>query len=383
MFLRLSVFCFILKYKIDHQKIKKMKYSLSLGKPFGIKISVHWTFLLLILWVVAINVRQDVTLPQILLSVLFIMTLFVCVTLHELGHALAARRYGTETKSITLLPIGGMANIEEMPEKPKEEIIVTLSGLVVNVIIAFLLWGVISLLPGYGFDVEFETITGENFLILLMYVNLFIVVFNLIPAFPMDGGRILRGILSLNMDRIKATKYAMMSGQVFGVLFAIVGLFINPFLFIIGMFVVIGARLEYAQVKYQSLLVNYTAKDILIKDYSVLDAEDPLNKAVDKLLKTQQTGFLVKNGEDVVGILSKDNIIKGLSKHHKEVNVRQVMTTEFERVEASTSLRHIFQTMQKKKMDILPVFENKKLIGVIDMESVQEFIMVKSALHEV
>lgn len=359
-----------------------MNYALTLGKPFGIKISVHWTFLLLILWVVVVNARQDVGITQILTSIFFILTLFVCVTLHELGHALAARRYGIETKSITLLPIGGMANIQEMPKKPKQEIIVTLSGLVVNVIIAFLLLATIYLIPGYNFDASFETITSQNFLILLMYINLFIVAFNLIPAFPMDGGRILRAILSLRYDRIKATKYSMMSGQVFGVVFAIIGVFINPFLFIVGMFVVIGARLEYSQLKFRSFLYDYVAKDILIKDYSVVDPGDALKEAVDLLLKSQKTGFLVKENDEVKGLLFKDDIIKGLSKYHEDVNVRQVMTTDFEPVEASTSLRDIFQIMQQKKMQMLPVFENKRLIGVIDMESIHEFIMIKSAQNQ-
>ena len=183
-----------------------MKYSLNLGRPFGIRIVVHWTFLLLILWVVAVNVRQGGDTAQVVYSVLFIVALFVCVTLHELGHSLAARKYGIETRSITLLPIGGMANIDEMPEKPKQEVVVTLSGLLVNVAIALLLWIVISLAPGLRMDTAFEAINSQNFLVMLMIVNLVIVGFNLIPAFPMDGGRILtkndiiKGLSSLGAE---------------------------------------------------------------------------------------------------------------------------------------------------------------------------------------
>lgn len=359
-----------------------MKYSLSLGKPFGIKIAVHWTFLLLIIWIVAVNVQQGANTAQIIMSILFILALFVCVTLHELGHSLAARRYGIETRSITLLPIGGMANIDDMPEKPKQEIVVTLSGLVVNVVIALLLWAIISIIPGYTFDASFQSITSENFLILLMYVNLFVVAFNLIPAFPMDGGRILRAALSFRFDRIKATKYSMMAGQVFGVIFALIGLFINPFLFVIGLFVVIGARMEYTQVKFSSLLVDHKAQDIVMDDYSSLDQEEPLKNAVDLLLKSAQTGFLVKEGDEVVGILSKNDIISGLSKQGKDAPVKEAMTTGFKHVEAGTPLRDIFKTLQREKMDILPVFRDKKLIGVINQDNIQEFIMVQSALKE-
>ncbi len=359
-----------------------MKYSLSLGRPFGIKISIHWTFLLLILWIVAINVRQGASTPEVIMSILFILTLFLCVTLHELGHALTARRYNVETKGITLLPIGGMAHIQEMPEKPKEEIMVTLGGLVVNIIIAMILWAVISLVPAYSFNVDLERVNSQNFWVLLMYVNLFIVIFNIIPAFPMDGGRLLRAALSYKFSRLEATKYAMMSGQVFGAIFAIAGLFINPFLVIIGIFVFIGARVEYSQVKFRTILSDYKVKDIILKDYTSFSADDPLQKAVDKLLNSREVGFLVVKEEDVVGILSKDNIISGLSDYGKEGKVQQVMTKEFDRVEGSDSLSKVMMDMQKNKYDILPVFDNGNIIGVLDQENIQEFIMVHSALHE-
>ncbi len=359
-----------------------MKYSLNLGRLFGIKINVHWTFLLIILWVVAVNVQQGASTSQVLMSVLFILALFVCVVFHELGHSLAARRYGIGTKSITLLPIGGMANIEDMPEEPKKEIVVTFSGLIVNVIIALLLWGIISIIPGYSFDTRFEHVTSENFLVLLMFVNLFIAAFNLIPAFPMDGGRILRALLSFKFDRIKATRYSMIAGQVFGGLFAMVGLFINPFLFVIGIFVVIGARLEYTRVKYGSFLVDYKAKDIVMEDYTALDQDEPLKKAVDLLLKSTQTGFLVKEKDEIVGIINKNSIINGLSNKGEDARLKDVMTTGFKHVEAGTPLRDIFKTMQQERIDILPVFDGKKLLGVIDQDNIQEFIMVQSALRE-
>lgn len=359
-----------------------MKYALRLGRPFGIKIAIHWTFLLLILWVVAVNINQGADTGQALLSVAFVLVLFICVVLHELGHSLAARRYGIETKSITLLPIGGMANIEGMPEKPKQEIVVTASGLAVNVAIALILLGIISTVQGYSFDMDFEKITSKNFLILLMYTNLFIVAFNLIPAFPMDGGRILRAALSLRFNRVKATKYSMVAGQVFGVIFAITGLFVNPFLFVIGIFVFLGAGYEYTQVRFRSMLTDYTAKDIVMEDYMVLAASDPVKKAVEIMLKTRQTGFLVKEDDNVTGILDKDNIIKGLSEHGEEVEVGEIMTEDFQRVEAKTPLRDIFQTIQKKKAGFFPVFENDKLLGIIDQENIQEFIMVQSALRE-
>ena len=193
-----------------------MKYSLRIGRPFGIKISIHWTFLLLIAWVVIVGVQQGLNLEQTLLSIFFVLTLFVCVVLHELGHSLAAMHYGADVRSITLLPIGGMANISKMPEKPKQELVVTVAGLAVNVVIAFILFGVISITGGVNPEqMDFTAITTTNFLVMLMLVNLFVVAFNLIPAFPMDGGRILRSLFSMKMDRLKATRWAKNTGQAF------------------------------------------------------------------------------------------------------------------------------------------------------------------------
>lgn len=358
-----------------------MKYSLHLGHPFGIKLSVHWTFLLIILWVIAINITQGADLTQILLSVLFILVLFICVVMHEFGHSLTARRYGIQTDSITLLPIGGMANIEKMPEEPKQEILVTLAGLLVNVAIAFILGVIIYLVPDFSFTAEFEAITAQNFVILLMYTNLFIVGFNLIPAFPMDGGRILRAALSFRFNRVKATRYSMIAGQVFGGIFAVIGLFINPFLFVIGIFVFLGAGSEYAQVKYGALLSDYTAKDVVMNDYSLFHPDEQLQKAVDVMLKTSQTGFLAGEGDHILGVLLKDNLIKGLSQRDDDVRVRDVMTRDFKKVENNTPLQEVFTFMQKKKIGLLPVFDDGKLVGVIDKENLQEFVMVKLALQ--
>jgi CBS domain-containing protein len=188
--------------------------------------------------------------------------------------------------------------------------------------------------------------------------------------------------LSFFFDGFKATKYSMRTGQVFGVIFAVTGLFLNPFLLVIGIFVFIGAGLEYTQVKFHSLLFGYKAKDIVMEDYSVLDSGETLKNAVDILLKTRQKGFFVKKDDDIVGLLVKDNIIEGLSKYGQDVKVNEVMTKDFKKVDANRPLSDIFKTLQKEKSDILPVFENQKLIGVIDLENLQEFFMVKSALRE-
>ena len=360
-----------------------MKYSLNLGRPFGIKVAIHWTFLLLIAWVVIVALQQGSNFQQVIMSVIFILALFVCVTLHEFGHSLAARRYGIETKSITLLPIGGMANIKGMPEKPKEEIIVTLSGLVVNVVIAGIIWGIIATTGGMSMDTKFEKITAENFFVLLMVTNLFIVAFNLIPAFPMDGGRSLRAALSLKMNRRKATRAASVTGQFFGVVFTIGGLFVNPFLVIIGIFVFLGARAEYEQEKYKYALGGYKVSDVMMHDYSTFKKSATLKEVVKTLLDSQEEGFIItEDGDEVAGTLTKDHIISGLSKFGESGKVEDAMNETFESLDPELPLQKALEKMQFNKYKFLPVTENGKLKGVVDLNNIQEFVMVKSALKE-
>ncbi len=255
----------------------KSRYSLLLGRPFGIKVSVHWTFSLLIAWIVLISVGRGLETPQILMHILFVLALFVCVVLHELGHSLAAIRLGGEVHSITLLPIGGMAHMSKMPDKPRDEFLVSAAGPLVNVVIAFLLWLYISTIQRISIeDMEFQAITTQNFALMLMAANLFIVAFNLIPAFPMDGGRLFRSALSMKLSRLKATQIAKDIGQIFAILFIVAGLFVNPFLVIIGIFILLGAKGEYEMIKYQEILRDTTVKDIVKTEFAELDENNTL-----------------------------------------------------------------------------------------------------------
>ena len=215
----------------------------------GIHVYLHWTFLLLLGWILFSRLLAGGTLLDAVDALLFVLAIFGCVLLHEYGHCLAARRYGIRTRDITILPIGGLARLERMPERPAEELVVALAGPAVNVGIAgalgLLLWLRGELAAARGL----EDLHG-GFGVPLMWANLALVVFNLIPAFPMDGGRVLRALLAMRMRFSRATQYAARVGQVFGVLFGLAGLFLfNPFLVFIGVFVVLGARAEaaYAQ----------------------------------------------------------------------------------------------------------------------------------------
>ncbi len=220
-----------------------MKWSWKLVDIAGIGVYMHATFLLLIGWVVLIHWMQGQSLSQTLEGVAFILALFLCVVLHELGHALTAKKYGIRTRDITLLPIGGLARLERMPDDPKQELWVALAGPAVNVVIAA---GLSVWLDLVG---SFETLGGLSllewpFLARLMAVNVLLVAFNMVPAFPMDGGRVLRAILATRMDYTKATEIAASLGQAIALLFGFVGFFTNPFLMFIALFVWIGAGQE-------------------------------------------------------------------------------------------------------------------------------------------
>lgn len=358
------------------------RYSLNLGKPFGIRVSVHWTFSLLIIWIVFISINRGLELPQILMHILFVLSLFVCVVLHELGHSLTAIRFGGHVSHITLLPIGGMAHMTKMPEKPREEFLVSAAGPLVNVVIAGLLFLYLTFIDPVDLqEAGFEAITANNFPVMLLAANLFIVAFNLIPAFPMDGGRLFRSALSMRMSRLKATRIAKDIGQIFAIIFIVAGLFINPFLVVIGFFILLGAKGEYEMIKYQNILNNYSVQDIIKTNYAELDADDTLGHAAEKLVSVADRGFVIKSGGKYAGILTKNNLISGLNELGKEGKVKDVMGSDLKAVYTNMALYDVFQNMQKNKYDLLPVMENDKFKGIVDQENIQELFLIQKAIR--
>ncbi len=358
------------------------KYSLQLGKPFGIKVSIHWTFSLLIVWIVFVTMRQGLETAQILMHILFILTLFMCVLLHEFGHSLVAIKFGGEVHSITLLPIGGMANITKMPEKPKEEFLVSLAGPAVNIVIAAVLGLYLYYFQSVSFgEMEVSYITRNNFPVMLLAANIFIVAFNLIPAFPMDGGRLFRSLLSLWMSRMEATRIAKNIGQVFAILFIIAGLYINPFLIVIGFFILLGAKGEYEIMKYQNILEDHTVQEIIITDYDVLDIEETLGKAADLLQHMSNRGFVIKSGGEYKGLLTQKDLISGLGTYGKEGKIIDSMNTKIESVTPEMNIFEAFKHMRKNKYDIAPVLKNDAIEGILDIDNINEFFMIRKALQ--
>lgn len=356
----------------------KMKYSLSLGRIAGIQVYVHWTFLILIGYIVYSNLKQGMDTVDILWSVLFILTLFACVTLHELGHSLAARRYNIKTSNITLLPIGGVAQLESMPEKPKEELVVALAGPMVNIVIGGLLYPLLLFTGGLD-DLDVTRFSHHNFLPSLMVVNIWLAVFNMIPAFPMDGGRVLRALLSFKFERHLATRIAASIGQLLAIGFVFVGFFSNPFLIFIGVFIFLGAQSEAQYAQARSLLSGYTVAHVVMKQVPVLKPSDTVEYASDQLLASQNKNFLVVDGTTVLGTLSRDEIIMALRENKGAETVDRFMNRDFLSLQIQMPLEDAWTAMRTKQKSAAPVFLGSDLVGMLDTENVAEFLMISEA----
>lgn len=364
-----------------------MKASFSLGKLFGIRVQVHWTFLLIILWAVYMGLSRGGTTESILWTVALVLSIFVCVVLHELGHSLTARRYGIATSKITLLPIGGVASLERMPENPKQELMVAVMGPAVNVFIAGLLYlFVSSQLEIFQQPEEaasfFQEINAGNFLLNLFIVNIMLVLFNAIPAFPMDGGRVLRALLSFRMDRVKATQIAANLGQVIAVLFFFIGLYYNPILLIIGVFVFFGASGEYTMVQQMSVLRGHKVREAMLSNYTILHPEDSLKRVGEVLLSGMERHFVVAhNANEVVGILPQSKIAAAFRDQHHNLTVANIMDQNFKVLSPQDDLTEVYRLVQGGRYPFFPVMENGNLIGAVDMENINEFIMIQARLN--
>lgn len=360
-------------------------WSIRIGRFFGIEVFIHWTFWILLLWIMLLHVRAGSDFSQALWGGLFIIAIFGCVVLHEFGHALTAARFGIGTRDITLYPIGGIASLEEMPERPAQEMLVALAGPAVNFVIAAILWVYLQLVgraPELEAFKDPDKITEVPFLWSLLIANLILPIFNLIPAFPMDGGRAFRALLSFWMERVKATVVAAKLGQMLAILFVFLGFFYNFWLVFIGLFVYLGAGGEVAHEQMKSALSGMTVDDASMRKFTLLGPNDPLSRAVDALLNSQESAFVVLEDDRPVGLLTRNEIIKGLAEHGKDALVSSFMVREFFTVNSAMPLRDFFRQLVEKNQNIAIVVDNDaKLVGLIDRENVEERLLINEALE--
>ncbi len=270
-----------------------MSWSFRLGRIAGIPIYVHWTFLILLAWLVYGHWAAGHDAATTLEGVGFVLAIFGCVVLHELGHALAARRYGVPTADITLLPIGGVARLQRIPEHPVEELVVAVAGPLVNVAIVACCSPSASAGRGRRSATSGTPSSSASFLSKLMYVNAFLVCFNLLPAFPMDGGRVLRALLAMKLDYARATRIAASVGQLMAIGFGFFGLTGSPMLLLIALFVWIGAEGEARMVQERVTLRDIPVRAAMLTDYRILNPSSTLGQAAELLLAGAQQDFPV------------------------------------------------------------------------------------------
>jgi Zn-dependent protease/CBS domain-containing protein len=355
-----------------------MKWQWKLARIAGIDVYMHATFLLLIGWVAFSHWTEQQSWSAVLSGVFFILLLFVFVVMHEYGHALTARKYGIKTRDITLYPIGGVARLERMPEKPIEELWVALAGPAVNVVIAGGLFGYLILTR------TFEPLTGltistGSLVERLMIVNLWLVGFNLIPAFPMDGGRVLRALLGLRLEYVQATQIAASVGQGFAFLFGFIGLFTNPFLVFIALFVWMGAAQEASMVQMKYSLSGIPVTRAMLTDFQTLTPRDTLARVVGLILAGSQHDFPVIQDDRVVGILDRDTFMKALSEHGQSMPVVEVMRRDITEIDSHEMVEAALRRLQENGSKTLPVTHNGQLVGLVTSENITEYLMIRSA----
>lgn len=371
-----------------------MSNSWRIGRIAGIDIFIHWTFLLLIAFLLFLHLRNGEDFAMAARGIAFTLSIFGCVVLHELGHALAARRFHIRTRDITLLPIGGVARLERMPQKPLQELWVAVAGPLVNVAIAALLLGVLYAahettfwskvdLAGTDQEAVNRSIVRGSFLADLLAVNIMLVVFNMLPAFPMDGGRVLRALLATRLDYVRATNIAAGIGQLMAMVFGFIGLFYNPMLMFVAFFVYIGAKEEAQAVTMRSLFRGVPTRAAMMTRFRTLRPSDSLSTAVAELLAGSQTDFpVVDDTRQIVGLLTRNDLFRTLSEGSTQGSIAEAMRPVCYEADVDDMLDTTMRRMREANCPTATVMQHGELVGLITLENIGEFLSVQTALQD-
>ena len=346
-----------------------MKYSLKIFSVFGIPVELHISFLVLMLLIYIVAFFNFY--PSInLLTAVLITLVFVTVVLHELSHSYIAKRYGIKIQRIVLLPIGGVSEMEEIPKDPAQELRIALAGPVANLIIA-----VISFFILIIFRNSLSTVL-IGALYYFIVVNLLLGLFNLLPAFPMDGGRILRAYLAERMSFIKATKLAANIGKQFAIIMAVVGVFFNFLLILIAIFVYFGAEGEYRSVLVSTLLEDEKVKDIMTKDIHTLNPDNTVQETLQTMFREKHMGYPVIDNEKLVGIITFDDISK-IPENQRDAMIKDIMTTKLITSDPEEELVETIGKLNKNRIGRVPVVENGELVGIISKTDITHTMQKK------
>ena len=352
-----------------------MNWSLTIGSIAGTKVRLHLTFLIFLAWIGVADYLAGGASAAVQ-SIMFILLVFACVTLHEFGHIMMARRFGVNTPQVILSPIGGIAAMERMPENPRQELLVAIAGPLLNVAIAAILLAAGTSFAGLGSQ-SFDSLTLAQRLLL---VNVMLVLFNLIPAFPMDGGRVLRAVLAMNMGPPRATALAARIGQGFAVVFFVLGLFWNPVLMFVGIFIYFAAGAEEQQAAFTGFASRLTVRDAMEPSPVVLAADQPVSDAIDALLSSPQKEFPVVDGAGrIAGLLDRDAMILGLRDRGAATPVGEVMR-DCQPLRPEVPLPEAYARMRQRGNSAEVVADAAgHVLGVLTAENVAEMMLVEGA----
>ena len=355
-----------------------MKWAWRIARIADIDVRIHITFLALLAWIAWASYASSGTIAGIVDGVLLLIVVFGIVVLHEFAHALTARRFGIKTRDITLLPIGGVSSLERMPDEPRQELLVAVAGPALNLVLAAIL-ALLALALGHSLlpSPELESVP---MLVGLVWINVVLGVFNLLPAFPMDGGRVLRAILALRMSQVRATRVAAGLGQAMALLFGLVGLFISPVLVFIALFLWMGASGEarVAQAKFIAHGIPVTAA--MVRELEAVSPELPVAAPLRRVLETFQHDFPVVEDDRVVGMLSREAMLAALAEHGPEIPVGKVMRKEPKLVHPSDNLDDALLQVMLDAQALAVVDGGGRLVGMLNGETVSEFLSVRQTL---
>lgn len=352
-----------------------MKWSFRIITLFGIPIRIHLTFF--ILPIIILFAGESVRgFRGGLFGLAMILMLFVIVVVHELSHSLVARAFGVRIRDITLLPIGGVARMEEIPENPGQEIFIAVAGPASN----FVLASIIFVLAAFTGDLRALFLSDESsFLSILFMINIVLGVFNLIPAFPMDGGRVLRGLLAAFLPYLKATNIAATIGQLLAVIAIVADIFfIHSWWFvIIGLFIFLGAGAEEKAVEVKVKLEDVKVKDALVGEVDTISPYDTLVTVLEKAKSGFQDDFPVIEGDRVVGVLTKSMLITALREHSSDTIVRDVLGALFLTAEMHDDLGQLYRKMVSSGISAAAVLEEGKLLGMITLDQISKYLLLQ------
>ena len=359
--------------------------SFRVGRAAGIDVKVHWTFLLLLAFFAYLGYTGSGSIVGALVTSGVIVALFVCVLLHEFGHSLVAQRMGLQVPDITLLPIGGLARLKSMPERPIDEVKIAVAGPLVNVVLAPLFFAAAFLL---GADLlrpanilEGAGSLGE-ILVYLGFINVALVVFNMLPAFPMDGGRVLRGLLATRLGPVRATDIASTVGQVFAVGFFFLGLTTGQYLLaLIAVFIFFGASGEAQMVRQRETMRGLSVSDVMgtKRLTETITPYHNFGQVFDAVLHGYQEDFPVVDDEGgLVGILTRKEIMAAAHSPDKFLNVRDLMLTEYPAVSPEDDLfTDGHRILQESGLRAIPVLKNGELAGMLTLDDIGQASLLR------